>query len=206
MYVFILFIYLLMKKTLLEYLMKWFVGESQARNRYTLYASTARKEWYLQIAEIFLQTADQEKEHAEWFWKMMEIVKQDIGEEIDEIEISTPAFVKKWTTLENLQYAIDGEHHEYDVLYPEFAQLAQELWYPQIATRIRAIMKSEMHHEERYLKLRDQLQANTLRNKLEDVERTCTKCGYVHKGKKPPAKCPSCDHEANYYIVKCEQY
>lgn len=84
-----------MKKILLENLMKGFVGESQARNRYTLYASTAKKESYLQISEIFLITAEQEKEHAEWFWKMMEIVKKDIGEEMDEVELAQPAFVKR---------------------------------------------------------------------------------------------------------------
>ena len=173
-----------MKKILLENLMKGFVGESQARNRYTLYASTAKKESYLQISEIFLITAEQEKEHAEWFWKMMEIVKKDIGEEMDEVELAQPAFVKRWTTLENLQYAIDGEHHEYDKLYPEFAKLAEEEWYPEIANRIRAIMISEMHHEERYIKLHDQFKGGTLMKKSEDVEWMCTKCGYVHKGKK----------------------
>lgn len=194
-----------MKKTL-ENLTKAFVGESQARNRYTMYSSIARKEWYLQIADIFLETAEQEKEHAEWFFKMIQIVKEKLGEDIEEVMIDTGAFVKKWTTLENLQYAINGEHHENQDLYPEFAKIADEEWLPEIAARIRAISHAEEHHEARYQAVRDQLAAGTLAEKSEDVEWMCTKCGYVHKGKFPPKKCPACDHESNYYVVKCEQY
>jgi len=194
-----------MRKTL-ENLTKAFVGESQARNRYTIYASIARKEWYLQISEIFLQTAEQEKEHAEWFFKMIQIVKEKMGEDMDELVIDTAAFIKRWTTLENLQYAIDGEHHENTDLYPEFAKIAQEEWLPEIAARILSISHAEEHHEWRYQAVRDQLAAGTLMQKAEDVEWVCTKCGYIHKGKTPPAKCPSCDHEANYYIVNCEKY
>lgn len=194
-----------MRKTL-ENLTKAFVGESQARNRYAIYASAARKEWFLQIADIFLETAEQEREHASRFFKMIQAVKEKMGEDMDEVIVETAAFVKKWTTLENLQYAIDGEHHEYDALYPAFAKLADEEWYPQIGDRIRAIMVAEMHHEERYMKLRDQLAAGTLLEKNEETEWMCTKCGYIHKGKSAPDKCPSCDHEKNYYVVKCETY
>lgn len=194
-----------MRKTL-ENLTKAFVWESQARNRYTLYSSTARKEGYLQISDIFIQTADQEKEHAEWFFKMIQLVKEKLGEDIEEVAIETAAFVKRWTTLENLQYAIDGEHHEYSDLYPEFARVADEEWLPEIAARIRSISHAEEHHEERYKKLHEQLQAGKILKKDEDVEWMCTKCWYVHKWKNPPAKCPSCDHEANYYVVKCETY
>lgn len=201
-----------MKKTL-EALTQAFVGESQARNRYTIYASIARKEWYLQIADIFEQTADQEKEHAERFFKMIQIVKDlgptkegKMGKDMSEVVIETAAFVKKWTTLENLQYAIDGEHHENTDLYPGFAKIAQEEWFPEIATRILSIAHAEEHHEARYQALRGQLAAGTLAEKAEDVEWMCTKCGYIHKGKTPPEKCPSCDHESNYYVVKCEKY
>lgn len=194
-----------MSKTL-ENLTKAFVGESQARNRYTMYASIARKEGNLQIADIFEETANQEKEHAEWFFKMIQIVKEKLGLDMDEVMIQTAAFVKKWTSLENLQYAIDGEHHENHDLYPEFARIADEEWFPEIAVRIRAISHAEEHHEARFQAVRDQLAAGTLQKKAEDIERTCTKCGYTFKGKNPPAKCPACDHEANYYIVKCEQY
>lgn len=194
-----------MRKTL-ENLTKAFVWESQARNRYTIYSSIARKEWYLQIADIFLETAEQEKEHAEWFFKMIQIVKEKLGEDMDEVMIETGAFVKRGTTLDNLQYAINGEHHENQDLYPEFAKIAEEEWLPEIAARIRAISHAEEHHEARYQAVRDQLSAGTLATKAEDIEWMCTKCGYVHKGKTPPAKCPACDHEANYYIVKTEKY
>lgn len=194
-----------MRKTL-ENLTKAFVGESQARNRYTIYSSIARKEGYLQIADVFLETAEQEKEHAERFFKMIQIVKQKMGEDMDEIMVDTWAFVKMWTTLENLQYAINGEHHENQDLYPEFAKIAEEEWLPEIAARILAISHAEEHHEARYQAVRDQLSAGTLAEKSEDIERMCTKCGYVHKGKTPPKKCPSCDHESNYYIVKAEKY
>ena len=194
-----------MRKTL-EVLTQAFVGESQARNRYTMYASIARKEWLLQIAEIFEQTADQEKEHAERFFKMIQMVKEKMGEDMDELIINAAAFIKRWMTLENLQYAINGEHHENTDLYPGFAKIAEEEGFPEIAKRIRSISHAEEHHEARYQALSDQLKAGTLAKKAEDIEWMCTKCWYVHKGKTPPAKCPACDHEANYYIVKCEKY
>lgn len=194
-----------MKKTL-ENLTKAFVGESQARNRYAIYASAARKEWFLQIAEIFEQTAEQEKEHASRFFKMIQVVKAKLGEDMDEVVVDTAAFVKVWTTAENLQYAINGEHNENTNLYPEFAKMAKEEWLQDIADRILSISHAEEHHEARYQALHDQLVAGTLMAKAEDIEWMCTKCGYVHKGKTPPAKCPSCDHEANNYVVKCEKY
>ena len=194
-----------MRKTL-ECLTKAFVGESQARNRYAIYASAARKEWYLQIAEIFELTAEQEKEHASRFFKMIQTVKEKMGEAMDEVVVDTGAFVKKWTTLENLQYAINGENHEHEVLYPEFAKIAEEEWFPEIAARIRAISHAEEHHEARYQALHDRLADGTLRAKAEDIEWMCTKCGYVFKGKNPPEICPSCGHEKNYYVVKSEQY
>lgn len=194
-----------MRKTL-ENLTKAFVGESQARNRYTIYAGIARQEWYLQISDIFLATAEQEKEHAERFFKMIQIVKEKIGEDIAEVNIETGAFVKRGTTLENLQFAIDGEHHENTDLYPEFARIAEEEWLPEVAARIRAISHAEEHHEGRYQAVRNHLAEGTLRTRAEDVEWVCTKCGYIHKGKFPPNKCPSCDHEKNYYVVQCEKY
>lgn len=193
-------------KKLLEVLTQGFVWESQARNRYAIYASAARKEGLLQIADIFEQTAEQEREHASRFFKMIQTVKEKMGEDMNEVVIETAAFVKKWTTLENLQYAIDGEHHENSDLYPGFAKIAEEEWFPEIATRILSISHAEEHHEARYQAVRDQLEAGTLMEKAEDIEWMCTKCGYVHKWKFPPKKCPSCDHEANYYVVKCEKY
>ena len=190
----------------LENLTKAFVGESQARNRYSMYASAARKEGYLQIADIFEQTADQEKEHASWFFKMIQMVKAKMGATMNEVAIETGAFVKIGTTLENLGYSAAGEHHEYDILYPEFARVAQEEGFPEIAARIRNIAIAEQHHEERYLKLWNQLNDNTLRVKADDVRWMCTKCGHLHKGKSPLEICPSCGHDKTYAIVQCEMY
>jgi rubrerythrin len=114
-----------MERTLIN-LAAAFVGESQARNRYNMYASTARKEGYLQIAEIFEQTAEQEREHASWFFKMIQQLEEKSGKKVGEMMIETAVPVKRATTLENLQYAVDGETHEYTDMYVEFAKIAEE--------------------------------------------------------------------------------
>lgn len=194
-----------MKKTL-ENLVKAFVGESQARNRYTLYASKAKKEGYLQIAEIFLLTAEQEKEHAEWFFKMAQIFVEKEGLEMPKLDTMTTTMLTLGDTLTNLETAISGENEEYADLYPEFARVAKEEWYLAFFVRIQAIMNAERHHEERYKKIYEQLKAETLLEKEEEVEWMCTKCGYIHKGKRPPEQCPSCDHDSTYYVVKSENY
>lgn len=194
-----------MKQTL-ENFIKGFVGESQARNRYAMFASVARKEGYLQIADIFEQTAEQEKEHASWFYKMLQVAKKKEHYTKPEIEITGWAFCKIWTTLENLQYAAEGEHFEYSKLYPEFARIAKKEWFPEFAARILSIAVAERHHEERYKKLLKELKDKTLRKKSKPVERMCTKCGYIHKGKTPLDTCPSCGHDKTYAVVKCETY
>ncbi len=194
-----------MKKTLIN-LAEWFVGESQARNRYTMFASKARKEGLLQVSQVFLETAEQELEHAEWFMKMFLEIKEKEGLDIEMQKVDTDVFVKLGTTLENLKYAIDGETYEFDDMYAQFVEDALEEWYPEVAERIKAIMNAEMHHAERYQKLYDQLEAGTLRNKESEVERVCTKCGHSHKGKSAPDVCPSCWHTEEYFVVKCETY
>ena len=194
-----------MKKTL-ENLAKAFVGESQARNRYAMFASKARKEGFLQIAAIFEETAEQEKEHASWFMKMFLAIKEKEWLDMEVQPVDTEVFVKLWSTLENLGYAVAGETHEFEEIYPMFAKVALEEWYPEVAARINAISNAEKHHAERYQKLYDQIHNETLRNKSEDVEWICTKCGHTHKGKRPPKACPSCGHEEEYFIVKCENY
>lgn len=194
-----------MKKTLVN-LAQAFVGESQARNRYTMFASKARKEWYLQIATIFEETAEQEKEHASRFMKMFLAIKEKEWLDMEIQAVETEVFVKLWSTLENLGYAVAGETHEFEQLYPMFAKVALEEWYPEVAVRIKAIMNAEMHHAERYQKLHTQIKNETIRNKSEEIEWICTKCGHTHKGKKPPKACPSCGHEEEYFIVKCENY
>lgn len=194
-----------MKKTLIN-LAQWFVWESQARNRYTMFASKARKEWYLQISNIFLETAEQEKEHAEWFMKMFLAVKEKEWLDMETLPVETEVFVKLGTTLENLGYAIAGETHEFEDMYAQFAKDALEEWYPEVAARINAISNAEKHHAERYQKLYDQLKNETLRNKSENIEWICSKCGHTHNAKNPPKVCPSCGHEEEYFIVKCENY
>lgn len=194
-----------MKQTITN-LMKAFIGESQARNRYTMFASTAKKEGYEQIAEIFLLTADQEREHGGWFYKMLIELKKKEGINDEEIMVETGGPVIRSSTLENLKNAVKGENHEYTELYPEFARVAEEEGLKDIALRIRAIMKSEEHHEERYKKLVEQLEAGTFFKKSEKIWWICRECGYAHFGKEPPMECPSCGHAKAFYQRKCEEY
>jgi len=194
-----------MKETI-NNLMKAFIGESQARNRYTMFASTAKKEGYEQIAEIFLLTADQEKEHGGWFYKMLIEVMKKEGVKEDQIMVEAGGPVIRKSTLENLKSAIMGENEEYTKLYPAFADTAEKDGYKDIALRIRAIMKAEEHHEERYKKLAEQLENGSIFKKEEKVWWICRECGYAHFGKEPPMECPSCSHPKAYYQIKCEEY
>lgn len=186
----------------LSNLCKAFIGESQARNRYTIYAKIASKEGYEQISAIFTETAEQEREHAKWLFRMMQDLKPD----------NTPVMVEAdvpnihSNTLENLKAAAEGENYEYTSMYPEFANKAEEEGFIEIATRLRSIAKAETHHEERYKKLIAQLEAGTVFQKNEPTQWFCRKCGYQHEGATPPEKCPSCGHPTAYFQVKCEQY
>jgi rubrerythrin len=190
-----------MKKTI-ENLAKAFIGESQARNRYTFYSKVAKKEGFEQIAEIFMVTADNEKEHASWMFKMIQQLKSDDKEIM--VEAGAPTIYG--TTAENLKAAIAGEHHEHKEMYPGFADVAEKEGLPDIARRLRAIAKAEEHHEERYKKLLKQVEGKTVFKKDEQVEWVCRECGYIHYGKEAPEKCPSCDHAQSFYQLKCEEY
>jgi len=194
-------IYYEMKKTL-ENLTKAFIGESQARNRYTFYAKIAKKEGYEQIAEIFLITAENEKQHAKRLFEHI----QELKEGNDEIKVEAEAPLVYGNTLENLKAAAKGENWEYTEMYPEFAKIAEEEGLDKIAARLKAIAKAEEHHEERYKKLIKEVEGETVFKKEEEVEWVCRECGYVHKGKNPPEKCPSCDHAQSFFQVKCERY
>ena len=194
-----------MQKTV-ENLAKSFIGESQARNRYTTYSKIAKKEGYEQIAEIFMLTAEQEREHAGWFWKMISELKGKTDQDLSMIEVPAGMPTEIGSTADNLKAAIGGEHHEYTDLYPEFAKVAEEEGFPQMAARIRSIAVAEKHHEERYKKLLAALEADALFKKEEETEWTCRQCGYVHTGKEAPLSCPSCGHEQAYYQVLCENY
>lgn len=186
----------------LKNLCKAFIGESQARNRYTYYAKVAMKEGYEQIAEIFLITAEQEKTHAKRLFEHIQKLKKD-NKDIG-IEAICPNVYG--TTIENLKAAIAGENYEYTDMYPSFADIAEKEGYSEIAHRLRSIAKAEQHHEERYKKLLEQLENNTLFKKSEEVWWICRECGYAYFGKQPPEKCPSCDHPKAYYELKCEEY
>jgi rubrerythrin len=193
-------------KNTIENLTKAFIGESQARNRYTFYAKVAKKEGFEQIAEIFLITAENEKEHASWLFKLINELKKKSSEDLNEIKVAAAAPTILGDTAENLKAAIAGEHYENTIMYPEFADIAEKEGLNEIAKRLRAIAKAEEHHEERYKKLLKEVEAGTLFKKEKEVWWVCRECGYVHFGTEPPEKCPSCDHERSFYQVKCEEY
>ena len=173
-------------------LTKAFIGESQARNRYTFYSKIAKKEGFEQIAEIFLITADNEKEHASWLFKLINELKKKSGENIDEINVEAAAPTTLGSTTENLKAAIAGENYEHTKMYPEFAEVAMKEGFPEIATRLKSIAVAESHHEDRYIKLLKQVEAGTVFKKEKEVWWVCRECGYVHYGKEPPKVCPAC--------------
>lgn len=186
----------------LKNLAKAFIGESQARNRYTFYSKVALNEGFVQIANIFLETAEQEKTHAKRLFELIQELKKD--NEAIKVEAECPTVYK--TTKENLQAAIDGEHYEHSSMYPEFAKIAVEEGLPKIAARLLAIAKAEEHHEERYRKLLEQVKAGTVFKKNKPVTWICQECGYAHEGKEPPEKCPACNHAKDYFKLKQEEY
>jgi rubrerythrin len=180
-------------------LLKSFAGESQARNRYTMFAKAAQKEGFEQIAALFLETADQELQHAKVFFNFMES-----GEAL-EITAMYPAG-KVGTTAENLKAAAMGEHEEWDAIYPEFAKIAEEEGFKEIAVAYKMIAKVEAEHEKRYAKLLANVENNKVFEKDEDTEWMCRKCGYVHKGKKALKNCPACKHPEAYFEVHALNY
>ncbi len=194
-----------MLKTI-ENLVKAFIGESQARNRYTFYASIAKKEGYEQIAEIFLMTAENEKEHAETLYELINELKKRFHEEVSEITVETSAPIILGNTIENLKSAISGENYEHTKMYPEFARIANEEGFSDVAARLRAIAEAERHHEERFKRLLKELEAGTIFKKDVEVWWVCRKCGYIHFGKEPPEECPSCGHSKNYFQVLREEF
>jgi rubrerythrin len=187
-------------------LMKAFIGESQARNRYTFYAKIAKKEGFEQISEIFLLTAENEREHAKWLLRLINELAEKQNINVGELIVEAPVPNVLKTTTENLKAAIEGEHYENSKMYPEFADVAEKEGFPEIAKRLKAIALAEKHHEERYRKLLEGIENGTTFKKDREIYWVCRKCGYVHYGKEPPEKCPSCDHEKNYFEIKCEKF
>ncbi len=175
-----------------------FAGESQARNRYTYFASVARKAGYEQIAAIFLETADNEKEHAKRFFKFLE------GGEL-EITAGYPAGVIK-DTADNLEASADGEHLEWTKLYKEAENTAREEGFEEIASLFKEIAEVEEEHEIRYRKLLRNIKEGKVFKKDTVVKWKCRNCGYVHEGKEAPKECPACAHPQSYYELLCENY
>jgi len=172
-------------------LMAAFAGESQARNRYTFFASKAREEGYVRIAEIFEVTANQEKEHAKRLFKFME------GGEVT-ITGSFPAGVIG-STAQNLMASAGGENHEWKEMYPDFAKKAREEGYEAIATVFDAIAVAERHHARRYEKVAAEVEAGRIFKGAEKAQWRCTNCGYVFEGAEPPKVCPACAHPQAYF-------
>jgi len=175
-----------------------FAGESQARMRYTYFASTAKKEGYEQIAAIFTETADQEKEHAKRMFKWLE------GGMV-EITASYPAGIIG-TTGENLRAAAAGENEEWSKDYPHFADVADQEGFPDIATMYREISEAEKGHEERYLALLKNVEEGTVFKKAEEIVWQCRNCGYIYVGTEAPEVCPACLHPQAYFEVKKKNY
>ena len=175
-----------------------FAGESQARNRYDFFASKAKKDGYVQIANVFSETALNEKEHAKRLFKFLE------GGEID-ITAAFPAGIIG-TTAENLKASAGGEHHEWTEMYPEFAKIADEEGFCEIAAVFRNIAKAEKQHEKRYLDLLSNVKAGKVFKKDAKVVWRCRNCGYVHEGTEAPEVCPACAHPQSYYELEATNY
>ena len=175
-----------------------FAGESQARNRYSYFASEAKKEGYEQISAIFLETADNEKEHAKVEFKLLE------GGEV-KIAASYPAGVIG-DTKANLKAAADGERYENTIMYPEFASIAKEEGFPEIAATFLYIASAEKGHEDRYLSLLKNLEQGTVFKRSEKVIWRCRNCGYLHEGNEAPTECPACKHAQAYFELLGENY
>ena len=175
-----------------------FAGESQARNRYTYFASVARKEGYEQIAAIFLETAENEKEHAKRFFKLLE------GGDV-EITASYPAGVIG-DTVANLEASAAGENHEWTKLYKEAEEVARQEGFEEVAVQFKEIAEVEEQHEIRYRKLVKNIKEDRVFKKDTVVKWKCRNCGYVHEGKEAPEECPACAHPQAFYELLCENY
>jgi rubrerythrin len=175
-----------------------FAGESQARNRYTFFASLAKREGYEQISAIFQETADNEKEHAQLFFNHLK------GGMV-EIRAAYPAGITA-TTAQNLLAAAEGEKLEWGTLYPGFAEIAAKEGFKDAANTFTMVAKVESYHERRYRKLSENLEKGNVFKRDAPVKWKCRNCGYVFEGKSVPDKCPVCQHPKSYYEVYCENY
>ena len=179
-------------------LLKSFAGESQARNRYTMFAKKASAEGYEHIAKMFMETAENEYQHAKKFFSFLE------GGDV-EITATYPAG-KVGTTAENLKAAATGEHEEYTDLYPEFAKVAESEGFGAVATSYKLISKIEAHHEARYLALLKNIESESVFKKSAPTKWVCMKCGHIHEGTDAPKVCPTCQHPQAYFEIVAENY
>ena len=168
-----------------ENLWKAFAGESQARNKYTYFASVARKEGFEQIAAIFQETADNEKEHAEMIFKFLKELRD---------------------TKQNLKKAAEGENYEWTEMYPGFEKVAREEGLTEIADFFKEVAEVEEKHEDRYLKLLKNVEEGKVFKRDQVVKWKCRNCGYIHEGKEAPKECPACRHPQSFYELRCENY
>ena len=180
----------------LDNLMHAFAGESQARNRYTYWASIAKKEGFVQIQNVFLETADQEKEHAK---RLMKLANADAKGEMVYVEGKFPVLMGN--TAENLKAAAEGENEEYSQMYPSFAKIADEEGFSNIASVFRSIAQAEKFHEERYLKLLETLENGNTFKRDTPVVWKCNNCGFIFEGLEAPERCPACDHPQAHFEV-----
>lgn len=187
-----------------ENLLKAFAGESQARNRYTFYSSIAGKEGFVQIKNIFLETADNEKEHAKIFYKLL--LEGFEGNLPASVELTAEYPVAQGTTLDNLEAAASGENEEWSRLYPSFANTAEEEGFNEVARAFKMVATVEKKHEARYKKLAQNISNNTVFEKDGKVYWKCNNCGYIHEGTSAPEKCPACLHPQGYFEVFIENY
>ncbi|MBP1890234.1 rubrerythrin [Clostridium moniliforme] len=186
-----------------ENLMKSFAGECQARTRYTYFASAARKEGFVQISNIFMETAENEKEHAKRFYKFL---KDDFQGEAIEINAGYPVELPT-DTKTNLIYAAEGEHDENSNLYPTFADVAEKEGFPEIAAAFRMIAKAEIAHEMRYRKLAANIEEGIVfKRESKNTLWKCGNCGFIFEGAEAPIKCPACLHPQSYFELFTENY
>lgn len=184
-----------------ENLLKAFAGESMARMRYTFYAKTAKKEGYVQISNIFLETADNERAHSKRFFEFLG--KENATAEIENAEYPIGLSDK---TADNLEIAASGEHDENTVLYPNFAKIAKEEGFSEIAKAFEEVLKVEKIHEARFRKLKENILKDEVFKRDKDIIWKCNNCGYHHYGKKAPEICPSCLHKQEHFEIYCQNY
>lgn len=180
-------------------LLRAFIGECIARNVYTMFAKVADEEGYHVVAAAFRETADNEKEHA---ITLLYLIKEMGGQPRVTVEVEVPSF---GDTIRNLEAAIKGETYEYTEMYPRFAEVAEREGYPAVAATLRAIASAEKHHSEMFRGILERLKEGTLFKRGEEILWICTECGYVHREREPPERCPSCGHPKGFFKPLAEE-